>query len=110
MPNPLVNRYAVYFHLGEEGRVKRTLTRSTNLLMAVESCISAYRATGHLGYMIEDEGQGQHRAFFLDRKALLRFLFLKANDENRFFEILNRLDRSGGQAELESSLADEAPI
>jgi hypothetical protein len=108
MPNSLVNRYGVYFHLGEEGRVRRPLTRSTNLLMAVESCVSAYKATGHLGYLVEDERQ--HRTFLIDRELLLQLLFLKANDENRYFEILNGLDRSGGQGELESLLARDTPI
>ncbi len=108
MPSRLVNRYAVYVRLEESGVVQRTIARDPSLLMAVESCISAYRTTGHLGYLIEDGRR--HREFLLDRKVLLQVLFLKAHDEALYFQILNRLDRAGNQDELESFLAAHASL
>ena len=108
MPSPLVNRYAVFVHLQGKGAVRRAIARDPSLMMAVESCLAAYQSTGHFGYVIED--QRQRRAFTLDRNLVLRVLFLKSNDEESYFQILNRLDRTGGQAELVAFLVDHAPI
>ena len=108
MPSPLVHRYAVYAHLGEEGKVNRILSRATNLFMAVEGCLSAYQTTGHTGYLIED--QIRERTFVLERTTLLRLAFVRANDQGRYFELLNRLDRSGDQKSMESFLSENAPL
>lgn len=102
MPSRLVNRYAVYFHLPDRGRVRQTVARDPSLLIAIESCLTAYRDTGHLDYVIEDERR--RREFSIDRDILLRLLFLKHNDSTRYFELLNRLDRGGGQEDLASFL------
>lgn len=108
MPSRLVNRYAVFVRL-EDGRVvRRAIARDPSFLVAVESCLSAYRTTGHLGYVIED--QRRHREFGLDRMLLLQFVFLKAHDEALYFQILNRLDRAGDQRELESFLSAHASL
>ncbi len=108
MPSPLVNRYVVFVHLQGKGAVRRAIARDPSLLMAVESCIAAYQTTGHFGYVIED--QRRRRAFLLDRNLLLRVVFLKSHDQELYFQILNRLDRTGNQDELESFLVDHAPI
>lgn len=72
------------------------------MLIAIESCLAAYRDTGHLDYLIEDEGR--KREFSVDRDLLLRLLYLKHNDPTRYFELLNRLDRGGAQDDLVSFL------
>jgi hypothetical protein len=108
MPSPLVNRYAVFFNLPKEGKVHQTIARQPSFLMAIESCLVAYRDTGHTGFVIEDERKG--RGFLVDRDLLLRLLFLRHNDKARYFEILNRLDRNGAQDELVSFLLAHAPI
>lgn len=108
MPSPLVNRYAVYFQLDREAKVAKAISRHPSLLVAVESCLAAYRATGHMGFRIEDVRR--RREFRLDRTLLLRVLLLKTQNEPLYFDIMNRLDRSGGQPEMESFLADHATI
>ena len=108
MPSALVNRYAVHFRLEKEGKVRGVISRDASLFMAIESCLAAYEATGHQGFVIED--QRRDRIFRLDRNLLLRILFLKASNRSRYFEVFNGLETSGGQAELESLLADFAPI
>jgi len=108
MPSPLVNRYVVYVHFQDLGAVRKPIARDPSFLVAVESCISAYRTTGHLGYVIED--QRRHREFLLDREGLLRVLYLRTHDESRYFQILNRLDRAGDQQELEAFLAAHAAL
>lgn len=107
MPSPLVHKYAVYFHFKETGTVRQEISRQTSLFLAVESCIAAYRSTGHFGYRIEDE-RGQ-RAFVLDRGVFLALVSLKASDRAGYFRLLNELDRSGDQAALESSLSNLRP-
>ena len=102
MPSRLVNRYAVYVRLEEGGVVRRTIARDPSFLVAVESCVSAYRTTGHLDYLIEDTRR--HREFFLSRALFLQVLFLKAHNEGLYFDILNRLDRAGDQQEFEAFL------
>lgn len=108
MPSPLVNRYAVYVFLPDKGKVRRSIARDPSLMMAVESCLSAYESTGHLAYVIEDERKS--RVFTLNRRLLLALLFAKSSDRTRYFEILNRLDRSGDQAALESSLRTDIDL
>ena len=108
MPSPLVNRYSVYFHLADAGKVRQSIAKDPSLLMAVESCLAAYEATGHFGYVIE--GERPRRVFTLDRKLLLALVFLRANDRAHYLEVLNRLDRSGDQDALESSLSDDAVV
>ncbi len=107
MPSRLVHRYALHVQLGE-GRVRSAISRHPSFFVAVESCLSAYEATGHLGYAIEDERR--HRGFVLDRTLLLRLLYLRAHDQSAYFALLNRLDRSGGQRDLEAFLAEHAAI
>jgi len=108
MPSPLVNRYAVYVHLPGQGKVRSPIARDSSLLLAVESCVSACRSTGHDSFVIEDRRPA--RAFTLERRLLLAFVFLRANSRPRYFEILNQLDRSGDQHTLESVLADYVPL
>jgi len=108
MPSPLVNRYAVYVHLADRGKVREPISRKPSLLLAVEGCISAYETTGHESYVIED-GRAT-RAFTVGRRLLLACMFLRANDRLRYFEVLNQLDRSGDQRTFESLLADSAPL
>jgi len=103
MPSSLLNRYAVYVSLVDRGKVREPIARNPNLMLAVESCFSAYEETGHSAYVIEDHRPA--RAFTLDRKVLLSLLYVKTNDRERYFEILNRLDRSGEQRDMEAMLA-----
>ena len=107
MPSRLVHRYAVYVRL-PEGIVRRAIGRFPGFFVAVESCLAAYESTGHFGYAIEDERR--HRAFMLDRGLLLQLAYLRAHDQAAFFGLLNRLDRSGGQADLESFLREHAAL
>ncbi|HEX9565971.1 MAG TPA: hypothetical protein VGA48_00050 [Thermoplasmata archaeon] len=108
MPSPLVNRYAIYFHLPDQGKVPQTIGREPSLLMAVESCLMSYQATGHTGFVIEDPRK--RREFQIERDLLLRLIFLRHHDRTRYFEILNRLDREGNQKELVSFLAAHAQM
>lgn len=108
MPSSLVKRYAVYFVLEDERRVAKSISRDPSFLVAVESCLGAYRSTGHMGFRIEDARR--QREFLLNRTLLLRLLFLKSQNESLYFDILNRLDRSGGQQEMESFLAEHATL
>lgn len=108
MPSPLVNRYAVYVHLADRGKVRDPIARDPSLFLAVESCVSAYESTGHDSYLIEDRRPA--RTFTLERRLLLAFVFLRANNRARYFEVLNQLDRSGDQQLLESVLADYVPL
>ena len=108
MPSPLVNRYAVYVHLSDRGKVREPISRKPSLLLAVEGCISAYETTGHESYVIED--RRPTRAFTVGRRLLLACVFLRANDRPRYFEVMNQLDRSGDQRTFESLLADSAPL
>ncbi len=108
MPSPLVNRYAIYFHLPDQGKVPRPITQEPSLLMAIENCLMTYQATGHTGFVIEDPRK--HREFHVERDLLLRLIFLRHNDRTRYFEILNRLDREGSQEELVSFLAAHAQM
>ena len=98
MPNPLVNRYSVYVSLPDKGKVRQPISHDPSLFMAVESCFSAYETTGHASFVIED--RRPVRVFSLSRRLLLGFLYLRANDRTRYFEVLNRLDRAGDQAAL----------
>ena len=107
MPSAFVNKYAIYFHFEGSGKVKQLLSRQTSLFLAVESCVAAYRSTGHFGYWIED--QRGHRTFVLDRRIVLALLFLKSSDQARYFGVLNQLDQSGNQAMLESALSEFLP-
>ena len=108
MPSPLVNRYEIYFHLPDQGKVRQTIGREPSLLMAVESCLMSYRATGHTDFVIEDPRK--RREFQVERDLLLRLIFLRHHDRTRYFEILNRLDREGSQTELVSFLATHAQM
>lgn len=108
MPSPLVNRYSVYVSLPDRGKVRRPIAKDPSLFLAVESCVAAYETTGHVSYVIEDRRPA--RAFTVDRRLLLAFVFLRANDRTRYFEVLNQLDRSGDQTSLESSLAGHIPL
>ncbi len=108
MPSPLVNRYEIYFHLPDQGKVPQTIAREPSLLMAVESCLMSYQATGHTDFVIEDPRK--HREFQVERDLLLRLIFLRHHDRTRYFEILNRLDREGSQTELVSFLATHAQM
>jgi hypothetical protein len=108
MPSALVNRYAVYVSLPEKGKVRRPIARNPSLMLAVESCIAAYESTGHFSYVIED--QRPARTFAVDRRALLRLLFMRSNSRSRYFELLNQLDRSGDQRVLESALAEHVQL
>jgi len=74
--------------------------------MAVENCLNTYQATGHTGFVIDDTRA--HREFHVERDILLQLVFLRHQDRTRYFEILNRLDRQGGQDELVSFLAAHA--
>jgi hypothetical protein len=106
MPSPLVNRYAIYFELPDHGKVPQSIAREPSLLMAVENCLNTYQATGHTGFVIDDTRA--HREFHVQRDVLLQLVFLRHQDRTRYFEILNRLDRQGGQDELVSFLAVHA--
>jgi hypothetical protein len=108
MPSPHVNRYAVYVHLADRGKVREPISRKPSFLLAVEGCISAYQETGHDSYVIED--RRPERAFTLERRLLLACVFLRANNRARYFEVLNQLDRAGDQRLLESILADSVPL
>jgi len=108
MPSRLVHRYAVFVHLPGEGTVRRAISRHPSFFVAVESCLGASESTGHFGYAIEDERR--HRAFVLDRGLLLQLVYLRAHDQAAFFSLLNRLDRSGDQADLEAYLAEHAAL
>jgi hypothetical protein len=108
MPSPLVNRYAVYVHLTERGKVREPISKEPSLLLAVGACISAYETTGHDSYAIEDRRPS--RSFTLGRRLLLACVFLRANNRPRYFDVLNQLDRSGDQKTLESLLADSVPL
>ncbi len=108
MPSPHVNRYAVYVHLADRGKVRQPISRKPSFLLAVEGCISAYQETGHDSYVIED--RRPERAFTLERRLLLACVFLRANNRARYFEVLNQLDRAGDQRLLESILADSVPL
>jgi len=103
MPSPFVNRYAVYVHLADRGKVREPIARNPSLILAIESCFSAYQETGHSAYVIEDHRPS--RVFTLDRKLLLAFLYVKANDRTQYLEILNRLDRSGEQSDMDAVMA-----
>jgi hypothetical protein len=106
MPSPLVNRYAIYFELPDHGKVPQSIAREPSLLMAVENCLNTYQAIGHAGFVIDDTRA--HREFHVQRDILLQLVFLRHQDRTRYFEILNRLDRQGGQDELVSFLAAHA--
>ena len=108
MPSPLVNRYAVFVHMPGIGKVREPIARDPSLFLAVESCLSGYELTGHDSYVIED--QRPARAFTLTRKYLLAFVFLRAHHRDRYFEVLNHLDRFGDQPALESMLAEYVPV
>ncbi len=108
MPSPHVNRYAVYVHVADRGKVRQPISRKPSFLLAVEGCISAYQETGHDSYVIED--RRPERAFTLERRLLLACVFLRANNRARYFEVLNQLDRAGDQRLLESILADSVPL
>jgi hypothetical protein len=108
MPSPHVNRYAVYVHLADRGKVREPISRKPSFLLAVEGCISAYQETGHDSYVIED--RRPERAFTLERRLLLACVFLRANNRARYFEVLNQLDRTGDQRLLESIFADSVPL
>lgn len=108
MPSPLVNRYAVYIQLPDRGKVREPISRQPSMMLAVEACLSAYEETGHDTYAIEDRRPS--RAFTLDRRALLACMFLRVNNRNRYFEVLNQLDRSGDQRTFDSILADFFPL
>jgi len=108
MPSRLVHRYVVFVHLPAEGTVPRAISRHPSFFVAVESCLAAVETTGHFGYAIEDERR--HRAFVLDRDLLLRLVYLRAHDQAAFYGLLNRLDRTGGQTDLETFLAEHAAI
>ncbi|HWM50358.1 MAG TPA: hypothetical protein VNO76_03305 [Thermoplasmata archaeon] len=103
-----MNRYAVYVHLADRGKVREPISRKPSFLLAVEGCISAYQETGHDSYVIED--RRPERAFTLERRLLLACVFLRANNRARYFEVLNQLDRAGDQRLLESILADSVPL
>jgi hypothetical protein len=103
MPSPLVNRYSVYVHLAGRGKVREPIARNPSLLLALESCFSAYEETGHIAYVIEDRRPS--RTFTVDRKLLLAFLYVKAHDQAQYYEILNRLDRSGVQDDMEAAVS-----
>ncbi len=105
MSRPLVHRYVIHFFLDEE-KVETPVNRTTNLFMAVEECLSTYASTGHTDYVIED--QRKAREFRLDRPLLLRLIYLKAREQERYYEILNRLDRGGSGEELGAYLARHA--
>ena len=108
MPSPFVNRYAVYVHLSDRGKVHEPISRKPSFLLAIEGCISAYQDTGHDSYVIED--RRPERAFTLGRGLLLACVFLRANNRPRYFEVLNQLDRAGDQRSLEALLADSVPL
>ena len=108
MPSPLVNRYAIYFRLPDQGKVPQSIAREPSLLMAVENCLNTYHATGHTGFVIDDTRA--HREFNIERELLLQLLFLRHQDRTRYFEILNRLDRQGNQEELVSFLQAHARL
>jgi hypothetical protein len=108
MPSALVNRYSVYVSMPERGKVREPIARNPSLMLAVESCISAYESTGHLSYVIED--QRPVRVFALERRSLLGLLFLRSSSRSRYFELLNQFDRSGDQQTLDSALADYVPL
>jgi hypothetical protein len=108
MPSPLVNRYSVYVHLEDRGKVREPISRKPSFLLAVEGCIAAYEETGHESYVIED--RRPERAFTVSRRLLLACVFLRANNRARYFDVLNQLDRSGDQRSLESLLADSVPM
>jgi len=103
MPSPLVNRYAVFVSLSDRGKVREPIARNPSFMLAVESCFSAYEETGHNAYVIEDRRPS--RVFTLDRKLMLALLYVKTNDRAQYFDILNRLDRSGEQRDMEAFLA-----
>ncbi len=105
MPSPLVNRYFVFVSLPDKGKVRRPIAKDPSFMIAVESCLSAYKTTGHIDFVIEDERKS--RVFTLDRRSILALLFVKASNRTRYFEMLNRIDRSGDQKTLESALADD---
>ena len=105
MPSPLVNRYFVFVSLPDKGKVRRPIAKDPSLMIAVESCLSAYKTTGHLDFVIEDGRKS--RVFTLDRRSILALLFVKTSNRTRYFEILNRIDRSGDQKTLESALAED---
>src|SRR5207244_12913177 len=73
----------------------------SSLLMAVESCLMSYQATGHTDFVIEDPRK--YREFQVERDLLLRLIFLRHHDRTRYFEILNRLDREGSRSEEHTS-------
>ena len=103
MPSPFVNRYAVYVSLADRGKVREPISRNPSFILAIESCFSAYEETGHSAYVIEDHRPS--RVLTLDRKLMLALLYIKTNDRTEYFEILNRLDRSGEQRDMEAMLA-----
>src|SRR5438445_10738914 len=106
MPSPLVNRYAIYFHLRDQGKVPQTIGREPSLLMAVETCLVSYQATGHTGFVIEDPRK--HREFQIARDLLLQLVFLRPHDRTRYFAILNRFDGEVSHRALVWSLAAHA--
>src|SRR5437879_7985962 len=93
MPSPLVNRYAVYVHLADRGKVRKPISRKPSLLLAVEGCISAYETTGHESYVIEDSRP--MRAFTVGRRFLLPSAFPRATARPRISGALNHLNRPG---------------
>ena len=107
MPHPLVDRYVIHFLLDKE-KVETPVNRTTNLFMAVEECLSTYASTGHTDYVVED--QRKAREFRLDRPLLLRLIYLRAKEEERYYEILNRLDRGGSEEELGAYIARHAAL
>jgi len=108
MPSPHVNRYSVYVSLPGRGKLRKPIAKDPSLVMAIESCFGAYEKTGHESFVIEDDRPA--RVFALNRRLLLALLFVRASDRMRYFEILNRLDRSGDQQTLESSVAGYIPL
>src|SRR2546430_17064952 len=92
MSSPFVNRYAVYVHLADRGKVRGPISRKPSLLLAVWGCSSAYETTGHESYVIEDSRP--MRAFTVGRRLLLACVFLRSTGRPRYFVVLNLLDRS----------------
>ncbi|MEE9164349.1 MAG: hypothetical protein V3U17_06115 [Thermoplasmata archaeon] len=107
MPQSLVDRYVIRFRL-DDAKIKTPVNRTTNLFMAVEECLSTYAETGHTDYVIEDRREA--REFPLDRSLLLRLLYLRTSEEDRYYEILNRLDREGNREDLSAYIARHANL
>src|SRR2546428_241283 len=84
MPSPLVNRYAIYFQLPDQGKVPQSIAREPSLLMAVENCLNPYQATGHTGFVIDDTRA--HRVLHVEPAVLLQLLFLRHQDRTHHRE------------------------